>query len=214
MPSHDDGALEVPGTRDRSAPGPVLRASDAEREATIDRLRDAAAEGRLTLEELADRVEAATGARHRAELERITHDLPAVAQRERRPAAADIETRSVFGDLRRSGPWLVPASSRWSTVFGDIELDLREAGVASDEVTIEAGTVFGDVQLLVPEGVVVEVRARTLFGGVKQEASAAAPAGAPRIVLVGNTVFGDVRVRTRRLRERIAERLRAGAGDH
>ena len=36
-----------------------VRASDAEREATIERLRDAAAEGRLTFEELADRIEAA-----------------------------------------------------------------------------------------------------------------------------------------------------------
>jgi Domain of unknown function (DUF1707) len=40
-----------------------VRASDAEREATVVRLRDAAAEGRLTLEELAERVEAADGAR-------------------------------------------------------------------------------------------------------------------------------------------------------
>jgi hypothetical protein len=30
----------------------------------------------------------------------------------------------------------------------------------------------------------------------------------PRIVLTGGTVFGDVRVRAQRLRERLAERLR------
>ena len=36
-----------------------------------------------------------------------------------------------------------------------------------------------------------------------------APAGAPTVVLVGGTVFGDVRVRARRLRERLAERPRA-----
>ena len=46
------------------------------------RLRDAAAEGRLTFEELADRIEAADGAVMREDLERLTEDLPAA------PAAA------------------------------------------------------------------------------------------------------------------------------
>jgi hypothetical protein len=36
-----------------------VRASDAEREAAIERLRHAAGEGRLTFEELADRIEVA-----------------------------------------------------------------------------------------------------------------------------------------------------------
>ena len=42
---------------------PAIRASDAERERTVGLLQDAAAEGRLTFEELADRVEAASSAR-------------------------------------------------------------------------------------------------------------------------------------------------------
>jgi hypothetical protein len=40
----------------------VTRASDAEREATVARLREAAAEGRLSVEELAARIDAAYGA--------------------------------------------------------------------------------------------------------------------------------------------------------
>ena len=206
MPSDDEGFEPGPRREVADASRP-LRASDAERDATMATLRDAAAEGRLTLEELADRVEAAAGARHRAELERITADLPAPAGRRNEAAVAATETRSIFGDVRRAGVWLVPTTSRWATVFGDVVLDLREARVSGPEVTIEAGSVFGDVQLLVPEGVLVEVRGRTLFGDVKQEAGGDAPAGAPRVVLVGHTTFGDVRVRGRRLRERIAERL-------
>jgi hypothetical protein len=49
--------------------------------------------------------------------------------------------------------------------------------------------------LLVPEGVVVEVRSRTLLGDVRQEAGEVAAAGAPRVILTGGTVFGHVRVR-------------------
>jgi hypothetical protein len=53
-----------------------LRASDAEREAVAERLREAAAEGRLDPEELDERLGRAYGARTRAELEGLTADLP------------------------------------------------------------------------------------------------------------------------------------------
>jgi hypothetical protein len=55
-----------------------LRASDAERDATAERLRSAAAEGRLTSEELEERLERALLARTRAELDAIVADLPAL----------------------------------------------------------------------------------------------------------------------------------------
>ena len=193
---------------DGDAGPPAIRASDAEREVTMQRLQAAAGEGRLSFEELADRIEAAGRAMTRDELERLTRDLPAEP---RGQEMTTIPTRAsaVFGDVRRSGAWTVPARGKWQSLFGDVVLDLRAAHVAQTVVEIDAGTVFGDVDLLVPEGVEVEIRARVLFGDVKQEAGEAAPPGAPRIVLTGGTVFGDVRVRSRRLRERLAERLRS-----
>lgn len=188
---------------------PAVRASDAEREAAMRRLRDAAAEGRMTFEELADRIEAADGAVTREDLERLTEDLPAATATTPSTEAGRLPTRTstVFGDVRRAGAWTVPAGGKWESLFGDVVLDLREARVSGPEVRIDAGTIFGDVDLLVPEGVEVEVRSRTLFGDIKQEAAEAVPPGAPRIVLTGGTVFGDVRVRSQRLRERLAERL-------
>lgn len=183
---------------------PNIRASDAERDRTVELLRDAAAEGRLMFEELADRIGAAGTATTRGELERLTADLPVPAAA---VDAAPVTQSSVFGDVRRSGAWMIPDRSRWRTIFGDVVLDLREAGVTASDVVIDARTMFGDVDLLVPEGVVVEVRARTLFGDVRQEAGEAAPVGAPRIVLSGGTLFGDVKVRARRLREKLAARL-------
>ena len=54
-----------------------IRASDAERDATVERLREAAGEGRLTLEEFSDRMEQASTAKTRAELDRLLTDLPA-----------------------------------------------------------------------------------------------------------------------------------------
>jgi len=199
-------------------PHPDLRASDEESERTIDALRDAAGAGRLTFEELAERIENAAGARTRGELEQLTRDLPATGAADDRggtgveaiPAGALAvltQQSSVFGDVRRSGAWLVPARSSWQSCFGDIVLDLREARVGAAEVVIGAGSVFGDIDVLVPEGIAVELRGRSIFGSVRQQAGDVAPAGAPRVIVTGWTVFGDIHVRARRLREQIAGRL-------
>jgi hypothetical protein len=188
---------------------PDLRASDRERERTIDILRDAAGEGRLTFEELADRIDDAAAARTRGELELLTRDLPVGPAAPAAGAAVALPTQqaSVFGDVRREGAWLVPAQSGWRSVFGDVVLDLREAHVQADEVHIEAVSFFGDIDLLVPEGIAVEVRVTSGLGSVRQQAGAVAPPGAPRVILTGWTALGDVHVRARRLRERIADRL-------
>lgn len=186
---------------------PTIRASDGEREQTIERLREAAGDGRLTLEELADRIETATASRTREQLGELTADLPAGGAAAQ-VATVPVRNAGVFGDHKRDGPWRVPARSSWETLFGDVKLDLREAQVPAGEIEIDVKTVFGDVELLVPEGVVVEIRSSTFLGDIKQDAGMVAPAGAPRIVLTGWTTFGDVRVRARRLRERLAARLR------
>ena len=55
---------------------PAHRASDAEREAAADRLRTAAAEGRLDPDELDERVGQVYAARTRGELSTLTDDLP------------------------------------------------------------------------------------------------------------------------------------------
>lgn len=57
-----------PGKRD-------LRASDAEREATVERLRIAGMEGRLDSDELEERIESAYAARWCSELEGLTLDV-------------------------------------------------------------------------------------------------------------------------------------------
>jgi hypothetical protein len=70
-----------------------LRASDADRERTVERLRRGAAEGRLEPEELEERVEAALAARTRRELEPLTADLPSDRRaRRRRKALAELRS--------------------------------------------------------------------------------------------------------------------------
>jgi len=68
----DDGATAGDGE-----PAASIRASDAERDATLQRLSAATGDGRLTLEEFSQRMDRATTAKTRAELDRLVADLPA-----------------------------------------------------------------------------------------------------------------------------------------
>lgn len=56
---------------------PELRASDGERERIAEQLCDAAAEGRIAMEEFEERLDAACRARTHGELEPLVRDLPA-----------------------------------------------------------------------------------------------------------------------------------------
>src|SRR5215472_4113775 len=75
-----------------------LRASDADRERIADILRQAAGDGRLTMEELDERLDSVYAAKTYAELEPITKDLPA-AGTAHPPVAAPVPA----GDLSRVG---------------------------------------------------------------------------------------------------------------
>ena len=89
----------------------MTRASDSEREAAVAHLREAAAEGRLDVEELVDRIDAAYAATTRAELEPLTADLPGPDRggvRRRRPSAArraSCSASSAAATGRGAGAW-------------------------------------------------------------------------------------------------------------
>jgi hypothetical protein len=84
---------------------PDIRASDAERERVATVLREHAAEGRLDVDELDERLEQAYAARTRSELERLTTDLPpAPVPRPRPPVPA--ESQRGWGVRERVGSYL------------------------------------------------------------------------------------------------------------
>ena len=89
------------------------RASDAEREQVVGRLRDASSEGRLTLEELADRTALAYTARSHAELAPLTDDLPAALAPSPAQAGAVDRARS-SARSKRTRPLAYRATTRTS----------------------------------------------------------------------------------------------------
>ncbi|TMR07169.1 DUF1707 domain-containing protein [Actinomadura soli] len=58
------------------APNPDLRASDAERDRVAESLREHCAEGRITMDELQERLEAVFAAKTLGQLQEVTSDLP------------------------------------------------------------------------------------------------------------------------------------------
>jgi len=139
-----------------------LRASDFDRERVITLLGDAAADGRLTAEEHADRVERAYQARTLGELAALTTDLVAPSGQPirldgRRAVAA------VLGHDSRDGRWVVPDTLPVVAILGEAELDLRQAILQGSRTIIYATIVFGSLHLMVPEGVSVEISGSAVF---------------------------------------------------
>ena len=181
-------------------PSGEIRASDAEREAVVERLRVATVEGRLTLGELTERTGAAYTATTRGELVPITADLPAVPGFPAAPARPDARDDrewvvAVMGDSKRQGRWRVERPLAALAVMGDVVLDLRGAEVPRGDVDITATAVMGDVKIYVPDGVDVQLSGIAVMGDKKVKVREA-PAGqpAPRVVVRATVVMGDVKV--------------------
>lgn len=175
-----------------------LLASDADREQAVVRLREASAEGRLTLDELAARTGSAYAARTHGELVAVTADLPAVVQ----PPAPRRKRRlpglvlGIFAPVGRRRRWRLRAQTLVLTVFAPATLDLRNATFEADVPTIVLLSVFAPVTITVPEQVEVDTMVLPVFAPIRERGEPGLlPAGAPRVRVVGVAVFAPVFVK-------------------
>lgn len=173
---------------------PIVRASDADRNAVVARLQVAVGEGRIDLDEFSERAAAAHAATTTAALAELLADLPTEGV-EIVGARAPEQLSNVFGDIRFSGGAAVP--SRMRTVFGNVRLDLRNLRTGAERLELVLGSVFGNVEVIVAEGVDAELLGRTVFGSrTTQLAPVPRLPGTPRIVVRARTVFGDLKLRS------------------
>jgi hypothetical protein len=190
---------------------PQILASDAERERSIGLLKDAVVRGRLTLEEFSDRVGMAQVTRMGSDLTALTADLPPVDVSPSVIAAA--RHLAVCSRLVQSGAWELPPRSRWRSVFGTIDLDLRRARLTGPETELEIFNLFGTVTVIVPSGVVLEVYGGGLLATKIIDAPARRPAAeAPVVRIRTSGLGGTIRVRTSGARHwigRLVEHARA-----
>jgi len=187
-----------------------MRAADSDRDQTAELLRRAAAEGRISFDELEERIGRAYAAKTFADLEALTSDLPGPGVRAPAPAAPRYQPAEVpagtptpsfsvaiLSGAQRAGPWLVPPSYTAVAVLGGVELDLRHARFTAAEVTIRAFCLLGSVSITVPEDMDVDVSGIGFMGAFDHRASGPGAPGAPRLRVVGFAMMGGVEVKRR-----------------
>ncbi|MFB4291655.1 DUF1707 domain-containing protein [Nonomuraea sp. ATR24] len=173
------------------APQPhELRASDADRERIAQVLQEAHADGRITLEELEERLTTLYAARTLGELAQLTADLLPADQQplnlDGRPVSA------VFKKQERGGRWVVPAELSVTAMFGTTKLDLRDAILQNRRIVINATLVFGGLEIHVPED--LEVIRVTKDKTVRLTKQPTEP-GAPVVEVRTSNFAGEVKVK-------------------
>lgn len=196
-----------------------LRASNADREAVAQKLQTAMSEGRLTVNELQERLDVVYASKTLKELEPVTWDLPGhtdlvpkappVPQRSAAPipagAAGTGMARVVGGTptstvaigvmsgATRTGPWLVPTQFTALAVMGGVDIDLTQASFVAQEVTITAVAVMGGIDITVPEDITVVVNGFGFMGAFEDNANVRAGNG-PVVRINGLALMGGVDV--------------------
>jgi hypothetical protein len=141
----------------------ALRASDAERERTADQLRHAAGEGRLTVEELDERLEAAYAARTRGELAALVADVDAQQLAAQTASDSGLRVRkggdegtrhliAIMGGSDRRGHWRIARRCLSLNIMGGADLDLNDAELADDVVELTVFSLMGGADVHVPDG--------------------------------------------------------------
>jgi predicted membrane protein len=83
------------------------------------------------------------------------------------------------------------------TIFGGIELDLRQAGMVADSAVLEVNAIFGGVEVQIPQNWSAVVQGVGIFGGFGDntlQPNLDAP-GVKRLIVKGGAVFGGVEVK-------------------
>jgi hypothetical protein len=156
------------------APDPgALRASHEDRDRVVDQLRVAAGDGRLTADELDERVELALVARTYAELVPLTADLPpsatpavpgstvtpayAAGAAVSRPEPKDLmRIQCGSGHARRDGQWLVPRRLELKVTSGHVLLDFTKAVITAPVLELDVDIRSGHLQIITRPGIAVD----------------------------------------------------------
>jgi hypothetical protein len=225
QPPAERAPAQPPAPRPAPAPDTTPRASDAERNHAIDRLRAAYVEGRLDQEEFDERSDVALKAKTIGQLERLFDDLPAsyaqggLGHHLGRPGPVvrpgEGGTRlsvAVLSGVERRGSWRVPVDSTAFALMGSVELDLRSAILSGLVTTITAVAIMGGVEIVVPPGIRVESSGFGFMGGWDNRASdeQLAP-DAPVLRVRGVALMGGVEIKTKEPRDPQGRQPRAGS---
>ena len=201
-----------------------LRVGHSERDAVAAILQDAAAEGRLRLEELDERLDAALRAKTYADLDPLTADL-APGQRFGSTAAGPsgpglpsgriVRSAAVQGppplgysredplnldgglsSEKRTGVWTLPPYIRINQGMGSVKLNCLQANAAAQVIEIEVIGGAGSIVMILPDGWAVDHDRLSKSWGSKSIKVPREPApGKPLLVVWGGVGLGSFKAR-------------------
>ena len=177
---------------------PSLRVSDADRDAVIELLKERTADGTLTLDEFAERIDTTLTAQTRAALDAVTADLSAAHQAPDPRRTTTTSVVAVMAGAGRKGRWRCGKRVVAVAVMGGCVIDFRGAEIESDEVHVTAVAFWGGIDIIVPEGIEVSLDGLPIMGGKSaQIKNVPRLPGSPRIYVHAYPVMGGVGVRSR-----------------
>jgi hypothetical protein len=185
-----------------------MRASNADRERIAKILHDAMAEGRLTVNELEERLDQVYAAKTVGELVPLTRDLPVSNALAPIPNTALAPTPdrvggrgtssvaiAIMAGAQRRGPWTVPPTFTAFAMMGGIEIDLTEARFEDAETTIQAFAIMGGIEITVPDDITVHVTGIGFMGAFDDNARVNGPPGGPVVKITGFGFWGGIEVK-------------------
>ncbi|HME65269.1 MAG TPA: DUF1707 domain-containing protein [Streptosporangiaceae bacterium] len=139
-----------------------LRASHEDRDRVVELLRVSAGDGRLTAEELDERLELAMTARTYGELAKLVADLPADGSVASAPAPRAPQAKEVVridcgsGHTMKEGRWVVPQRIEARVRSGHLKLDFSQAVITQPSLQLDVEVRSGHIVLITKPGIVVD----------------------------------------------------------
>ncbi|WP_410656914.1 DUF1707 domain-containing protein [Amycolatopsis sp. lyj-112] len=199
-----------------------MRISDADREQVAQVLHAAMSEGRITINELEERLTIVYAAKTVGDLKPVTADLP-----QTRSAIQPATSRAlglpddrigghpgsgasiaVMSGASRKGSWVVPPQHNSFAFWGGTDIDLRHARFAEKNTTITAVAIMGGIDIIVPDDINVEVTGIGFMGAFELEDRSGAPAApptAPTVKITGLAFWGAVIVKRKPRKKDVPE---------
>jgi hypothetical protein len=181
----------------------------------IDQLKLNYAHDNLEVEDFENRLTSANELEDKFDLLALLRDLPAIREGDEHLAEDERGVRinrekvrsgdlvvALLGGSDRKGEWYPAKDTKVLAVMGGVDLDLSEAYLPPEGLTIEILTMMGGVDIIVPEGVNVEVTGIPILGGIDNKTSGRRLPGAPTLRVRALAMMGGVDVKTKKRKKR------------